>query len=64
MMSHASSQALTSDVCTQGESKKLPPPTTFDDIFAWAESFYITFCTFIGNLYPHVYRISFIYLNI
>jgi len=31
----------------QGESK------TFDDIFAWAESFCIKFRTFIGNLYPH-----------
>jgi len=27
---------------------------TFDDIFAWAESFGIKFCTFIGNLYPHM----------
>ena len=29
-------------------------PTTFDDIFAWAESFCIIFCTFIGNLCPHM----------
>ena len=36
----------------QGESKKSRPPTTFDDIFTWAESFCIKFCTFIGNLYP------------
>jgi len=27
---------------------------TFDDIFASAESFCIKFCTFIGNLYPHM----------
>jgi len=27
---------------------------TFNDIFAWAESFCIQFCTFIGNLYPHM----------
>jgi len=40
----------------QGESKSTPP-TTFDDIFAWAESFYIKFCTFIGSLYAHT-RIS------
>jgi len=37
----------------QGESKN-SPPTTFDNIFAWAESFCIKFCTFIGNLYPHM----------
>jgi len=36
---------------------------TFNDIFAWSESFCIKFCTFIGNLYPHVYQFSFIYLN-
>ena len=36
------------------ESKKVAPLTTFDDIFAWAESFCIKFSTFIGNLYPHV----------
>jgi len=35
-------------------SQKSSPPTTFDDIFAWAESFCIKFCTFIGNLYPHM----------
>ena len=29
------------------------PPTTFNDIFAWAESFCIKFYTLIGNLYPH-----------
>jgi len=33
-------------------SQKSSPPTTFNDIFAWAESFCIKFCTFIGNLYP------------
>jgi len=38
----------------QGESKKSRPPTTFNDIFAWTESFCITFCTFIGNIYPHI----------
>ena len=27
---------------------------TFIDIFAWAESFCIKLCTFIGNLYPHM----------
>jgi len=26
---------------------------TFNDIFAWAESFCIKFYTLIGNLYPH-----------
>jgi len=36
----------------QDQSKKVDPPTTFNDIFAWAESFCIKFCTFIGNLYP------------
>ena len=35
-------------------SQKSSPPTTFDDIFPWAESFCIKFCTFIGNLYPHM----------
>jgi len=37
-------------------SNKSTPPlyTTFDDIFAWAESFCIKFCTFIGNLYPRM----------
>ena len=35
-------------------SQKVPPPTTFNDIFAWAESFCIEFCTFIGNLYPRM----------
>ena len=39
------------NVCVQGESKKSRPPTTFNDIFAWAESFCIEFCTFIGSLY-------------
>jgi len=34
--------------------KSSPPPTTFNDIFAWSESFCIKFCTFIGNLYPHM----------
>ena len=36
----------------QGESKKSRPPSTFNDIFAWAESFCIKFYTLIGNLYP------------
>ena len=36
----------------QGESKKSRPPTSFIDIFAWAQSFCIKFCTFIGNIYP------------
>jgi len=27
---------------------------TFNDIFAWAESFCIKFCMFIGNLYPRM----------
>jgi len=35
-------------------SQKSSPPTTFDDIFAWAESVCIKFCTFIGNSYPHM----------
>ena len=34
-------------------SQKSRPPTSFIDIFAWAESFCIKFCIFIGNLYPH-----------
>jgi len=38
----------------QGESKS-SLPTTFDDIFAWAESFCIKFCRFIGNLYPRMF---------
>jgi len=37
-----------------GWVKKSSPPTTFNDIFARAESFCIKFCTFIGNLYPHM----------
>ena len=32
--------------------KSSPPPTTFNNIFAWV--FCIKFCTFIGNLYPHM----------
>jgi len=35
-------------------SQKSSPPTTFNYIFAWAESFCIIFCTFIGNLYPRM----------
>jgi len=35
-------------------SQKSSPPTTFNDIFAWAASFCITFCTFIRNLYPYM----------
>ena len=35
-------------------SQKSSPPTTFDDIFAWAESFCIKLHTLIGNLYLHV----------
>jgi len=27
---------------------------TYDNIFAWTETFCIEFCTFIGNLYPHM----------
>jgi len=38
----------------QGESKKSRPPTTFNDISAWAESFCIKFYTLIGNLYPRM----------
>jgi len=38
----------------QGESKKSRPPTTFNDIFAWAESSCIKFYILIGNLYPRV----------
>ena len=38
----------------QGESKKSRPPTTFNDIFAWTESFCIKFYTLIGNLYPRM----------
>jgi len=38
----------------QGESKKSRPPTTFNDIFAWAVSFCIKFYTLIGNLYPRM----------
>jgi len=37
-----------------GWVKKSNPPTTFDNIFAWAESFCIKFCTFNVNLYPHM----------
>ena len=33
-------------------SQKSRPPTTFNDIFAWAESFCIKFYILIGNLYP------------
>jgi len=36
-------------------SQKSSPPTTFNDIFTWAESFCIKFCTFIGNLYLRMY---------
>jgi len=39
----------------QGESKKSRPPTSFIDIFAWAQSFCIKFYTFIGNIYPRMY---------
>ena len=35
-------------------SQKSRPPTTFNDIFAWAESFCTKFYTLIGNLYPHM----------
>ena len=35
-------------------SQKSRPPTTFNDIFAWAESFCIKFYTLIGNLYPRL----------
>jgi len=38
----------------QGESKKSRRPTSFIDIFAWAQSFCIKFCTFIGNIYPRM----------
>jgi len=41
-------------ILIQGESKSSPPPYDFNDIFAWAESFCIEFCTFIGHLYPHM----------
>jgi len=34
-------------------SQKSRPPTTFSNIFAWAESFCIKFYALIGNLYPH-----------
>ena len=37
----------------QGESKKYPPPYDFRRYFRF-ESFCIKFCTFIGNLYPHM----------
>ena len=40
-------------LCT-GWVKKSRPPTTFNDIFAWAESFCIKFYTLIGNLYPRL----------
>jgi len=40
-------------ICIQGESKESSPPTTFD-IFAWAESFCIKFCSFFASLYPHM----------
>jgi len=33
-------------------SQKSSHPTTFNDIFTWAESFCMKCCTFIGNLYP------------
>ena len=35
-------------------SQKGSPHTTFNNIFVWADSFCIEFCTFIGNLYPHM----------
>jgi len=38
----------------QGDSIKSRPPTTFNDIFALAESFSIKFHTLIGNLYPRM----------
>jgi len=38
----------------QSESKKSRPPTTFNDIFAWTESFCIKFYTLIGSLYPRM----------
>ena len=34
-------------------SQKSSPPKTFNDIFAWAESFCIQFCTFISNIHVH-----------
>ena len=37
-----------------GWVKKSRPPTTFNDIFTWAESFCIKFYTLIGNLYPRM----------
>ena len=35
-----------------GWVKKSSPPTSFNDIFAWVQSFCINFYTLIGNLYP------------
>jgi len=36
-------------------SQKSSPPMTFNNIFAWVESFCIEFCTLIGTLYPRMY---------
>ena len=47
-------------------SQKSSPPVTFNDIFAWAESFCIKFKTFIGNLYQHMstdYRLFILTFN-
>jgi len=35
-------------------NQKSRPHTSFIDIFAWAQSFCIKFCTFIGNIYPRM----------
>jgi len=48
----AGNAKITSVCYIQGESKKSRPPTSFIDIFAWAQSFCIKFCTFIGSIYP------------
>ena len=47
----------------QGESKKSRPPTTFNDIFAWAESLHKILHTYWQFISTYVYRFSFIYLN-
>ena len=46
-------QSIKSNLYT-GWVKKSRPPTSFIDIFAWAQSFCIKFCTFIGNIYPRM----------
>ena len=44
-------KSVTAHAACTGWVKKSRPPTSFIDIFAWAQSFCIKFCTFIGNIY-------------